>query len=165
MFQLISRIKKRYVVGLVLGKNALAKALHRSQKWACIAGHTFSKQVTYSLSSYLSRLGCSLGELPLFGLTNFVRPNTWKTKKQYIYLQTGYGYMHDSSPTYICQIINPAPCKVVEAGFDIARLTTKKFFHQFLFVNKFKLGNSKPQEGYQQSDCQCRFVLSSASYK
>ena len=30
---------------------------------------------------FLSRLGCSLGELPLWGLTNFVRPNTWKTKK------------------------------------------------------------------------------------
>ena len=37
-------------------------------------------KVGHSLSSYLSRLGCSLGELPLLGLTNFVRPNTRKTK-------------------------------------------------------------------------------------
>ena len=28
----------------------------------------------------ISRLSCSLGELPLFGLTYFVRSNSWKTK-------------------------------------------------------------------------------------
>ena len=33
--------------------------------------------------------------------------------------------MHDSNPTCICQIINPAPHIVVGAGFDIARLTTQ----------------------------------------
>ena len=40
-----------------------------------------SKVGTYSLSIYLSRLGCSLGELPLLGLTNFVSPKKWKTQK------------------------------------------------------------------------------------
>ena len=32
------------------------------------------------ISNYLYRLHCSLDGLSLLGLTNFVRPNTWKTK-------------------------------------------------------------------------------------
>ena len=44
--------------------------------------HPHPKEGTYSLSSYLSRLGSSLDGLPLFCLTNFVRPNTWKTKNR-----------------------------------------------------------------------------------
>ena len=45
------------------------------------AASFYPKQGTYSLSSYLSRSVCSLGELLLLGLKIFVRPNTWKTQK------------------------------------------------------------------------------------
>ena len=37
-----------------------------------------------SLSIYISRIGCRLGELPLFGLTSFVRPNNGKTEILYL---------------------------------------------------------------------------------
>ena len=33
-----------------------------------------------SLSIYLFRLGCSLGDIPLFSLKNLIRPSTWETK-------------------------------------------------------------------------------------
>ena len=69
---------------------------------------------TYNISIYISRIGCRLDKLPLFGLTNFVRPTTRKTKK--LHLQTGYGIKHE----------------------------TVTVFHLFVFANKFSLEAQNP---------------------
>ena len=126
----------------------------------CAVCRVQSKYGTYSLSSYLSGLDCSLGELPLLGLTFFVRPNTWKTKIQYVQLQTGYGTMHNSNLKCICQIINPAPHEVEGVDLILPDRQSKHVLHNFEFLDKFNLGSSKPQQGQKYSDCYCRFWCS-----
>ena len=67
--------------------------------------------------------------------------------KKYIQLQAVYGIMHDSNPTCICQIINPAPHKVVGAGFYIARMTTKTCLPSVCICRQIHPGKLKTPEG------------------
>ena len=55
--------------------------------------------------------------------------------------------MHDNSPTCICYIINPAPHKVVEAGFDIARLTNKTCLPSVCICRQIQLRKIKTPGG------------------
>ena len=56
--------------------------LHWEEEVACKRREYQGHLQPIYLSIYLCRLGCSLDELPLCGLTNFIRPNTWITRRR-----------------------------------------------------------------------------------
>ena len=89
---------------------------------------------TYGLSIYLSRFCCTLDELPLFGLTNCVRTNTWKTKKiTSLYRQDIE--LSDINLTCVYQISNPASHQWVGVKFDMARIAKKQMSSSSLSLN------------------------------
>ena len=85
------------------------------------------------LSIYISRLGCSLYKLPLFGLKNYFQTNTWKAK----ILHISIGILHRMC-IYSWQLLNPANHQRNGAASNMGKTTTKNFFHQFEFFDKFK---------------------------
>ena len=109
-----------------------------------VCSNVTNSRSAYSLSSYLSRLGCSRDKLLQLGLTNFVRLTPGR-QKLYNQLQAGYGIMHDSYITYICYIIKQASHKVEGAGFDIARLTIKTCLPSFGICQQIQLWKLKTQ--------------------
>ena len=98
-----------------------------------------SRTPTAYLSIYLYIWGCSLRELPLFCLTNFVRPNTGKTKILHRSIDRIWNYSGQKSWIFLLYIkSSPSP-----TGSNWIWYGQSK--HQLEFVKKLNLDAQNPR--------------------